>query len=306
MRLPKKIATLLTITLVATNVGNTTFADTIQRVSSENLIGEGRWETAIEVSKKGWTSSDEAIIVNDNSIVDALSATPFAEAKNAPILLTQKDKLDEKTKAELKRLGVKKVYIIGGENTLTKNVETELKAQNIQIDRIQGATRELTSLEVAKRLDAIKPISEIAVVNWTTGLSDAVSIAAVAADKDMAIILSNPNEGTKASDEFIKNKKIKTSYIIGGVDVISNDVEKNLPNAKRIAGIDRNETNAKVIETFYTEKEIKNAYVAKDGMGKEDYLIDALSVGVLAAKNDSPVIIVGNKFLIKLNIYKSN
>ena len=30
-------------------------------------------------------------------------------------------------------------------------------------------------------------------------------------------------------------------------------------------------------------------------MGKEDYLIDALSVGVLAAKNDSPVIIVGNK-----------
>ena len=106
MRLPKKIATLLTITLVATNVGNTTFADTIQRVSSENLIGEGRWETAIEVSKKGWTSSDEAIIVNDNSIVDALSATPFAEAKNAPILLTQKDKLDEKTKAELKRLGV--------------------------------------------------------------------------------------------------------------------------------------------------------------------------------------------------------
>ena len=111
----------------------------------------------------------------------------------------------------------------------------------------------------------------------------------------MAIILSNPNEGTNASDEFIKSKNISTSYVIGGENVISNDVENKLPNAKRIAGIDRNETNAKVIETFYTEKEIKNAYVAKDGMGKEDYLIDALSVGVLAAKNDSPVIIVGNK-----------
>ena len=111
----------------------------------------------------------------------------------------------------------------------------------------------------------------------------------------MAIILSNPNEGTKASDEFIKSKNISTSYVIGGENVISKDVENKLPNAKRIEGIDRNETNAKVIETFYTEKEIKNAYVAKDGMGKEDYLIDALSVGVLAAKNDSPVIIVGNK-----------
>ena len=111
----------------------------------------------------------------------------------------------------------------------------------------------------------------------------------------MAIILSNPNEGTKASDEFIKSKNISTSYVIGGKNSISKDVENKLPNAKRIAGIDRNETNAKVIETFYTEKEIKNAYVAKDGMGKEDYIIDALSVGVLAAKNDSPVIIVGNK-----------
>ncbi len=295
MRLPKKIAALLIITLVASNVGTLTFADTIQRVSSENLIGKERWETAIEVSKKGWTSSDEAIIVNDSAIADALSVTPFAEAKNAPILLTQKDKLDERTKAELKRLGVKKVYIIGGEDVLTKTVEAELKAQNIQIDRIQGDTRELTALEIAKRLDKIKHISEIAVVNGTTGLSDAVSIAAVAADKDMAIILSNPNEGTKACDEFIKSKNVTTSYVIGGKNAISNDVEKKLPNAKRIEGVDRNETNAKVIETFYTEKEIKNAYVAKDGMGKEDYLIDALSVGVLAAKNDSPVIIVGNK-----------
>ena len=48
---------------------------------------------------------------------------PFAEAKNAPILLTQKDKLDERLKQSLKRLGVKKVYIIGGEDVLTKNVE---------------------------------------------------------------------------------------------------------------------------------------------------------------------------------------
>lgn len=111
----------------------------------------------------------------------------------------------------------------------------------------------------------------------------------------MDIILSNSNEGTKDRDEFIKSKNIKTSYIIGGKNSISEDIEKNLPNVNRIEGVNINETNAKFIENFYTEKEIKNTYVAKDGMGKEDHLIDALSVGVLAAKNDSPVIIVGNK-----------
>ena len=295
MKLPKKIAALLAVTLVASSAGNLGYADTIKSVSEDKLVGAGRWETAIEVSKKGWSKSDKAVIVNDSSIADALAATPFAEAEDAPILLTGKDKLNEKTKEELKRLGVKKVYVIGGENTLTKNIETELKAQNIEIDRIQGATRELTALAIAERLDKIKDISEIAVVNGTKGLADAVSIAAVAADKDMAIILSNSKEGTKASDEFINKEDIKTSYVIGGPNTVSNEVLGKLPNAKRINGMDRNETNAKVLEAFYTEKELDNAYVAKDGMGKEDHLIDALAVGVLAAKNDSPVIIVGNK-----------
>ena len=295
MKLPKKIAALLAVTLVASSAGNLGYADTIKSVSEDKLVGAGRWETAIEVSKKGWSKSDKAVIVNDSSIADALAATPFAEAEDAPILLTGKDKLNEKTKEELKRLGVKKVYVIGGENTLTKNIETELKTQNIEIDRIQGATRELTALAIAERLDKIKDISEIAVVNGTKGLADAVSIAAVAADKDMAIILSNSKEGTKASDEFINKEDIKTSYVIGGPNTVSNEVLGKLPNAKRINGMDRNETNAKVLEAFYTEKELDNAYVAKDGMGKEDHLIDALAVGVLAAKNDSPVIIVGNK-----------
>ena len=78
----------------------------------------------------------------------------------------------------------------------------------------------------------------------------------------------------------LKKEEIKTSYVIGGPNSVSNEVLGNLPNAKRINGIDRNETNAKVIETFYTQKELNNAYVAKNGMGKEDQLIDALAVGV--------------------------
>ena len=160
MKLPKKIAALLTVTLVASSAGNLSFADTVQGASSEQLTGSGRWETAIEISKNGWSSATEAIIVNDASIADALAATPFADAKNAPILLTGKDSLNEKTKAELKRLGVKKVYIIGGVGTLTENVENLLKAEKLEVDRIQGDTRELTALEIAKRLDQIKDIEE--------------------------------------------------------------------------------------------------------------------------------------------------
>lgn len=294
MKLPKKIASLLTVTLVAGCVlGNLTTVDAAENVSSDTLKGNGRWETAIEISKKGWTKANEAVIVNDNSLADALTATPFAEAKDAPILLTQNNKLDDRTKAELKRLGVTKVYLIGGENSLNKSVESALNSEKISTDRIWGNTRYETSLELAKRIDDIKKVSEISVVNGEKSIVDAISIAPVAADKDMPILLASPSKGTEVADKFIAEKSIKSSYVIGGTNSVSNEVANKLPNATRVEGIDRNETNAKVIETFYTEKELKNVYVAKNGMTKEDELIDGLAVGVLAAKNDSPVLLVG-------------
>jgi putative cell wall-binding protein len=293
MKLPKKIATLLTVTLVAGSVLGNLTVNAAEGVSSEILKGNGRWETAIEISKKGWTKAKEAVIVNDNSLADALTATPFAEAKDAPILLTQNNKLDDRTKAELKRLGVTKVYLIGGESSLNKSVESALNSEKISTDRIWGNTRYETSLELAKRLDDIKKVSEISVANGEKGIVDAISIAPIAADKDMPIILASPSKGTEVADKFIAEKSIKTSYVIGGTNSVSKEVASKLPNATRVEGKDRNETNAKVIETFYTEKELKNAYVAKNGMTKENELIDGLAVGVLAAKNDSPVILVG-------------
>ncbi|MCR1954492.1 cell wall-binding repeat-containing protein [Clostridioides mangenotii] len=294
MKLPKKIASLLTVTLVAGCVlGNLTTVDAAEGVSSDTLKGNGRWETAIEISKKGWTKAKEAVIVNDNSLADALTATPFAEAKDAPILLTQNNKLDDRTKAELKRLGVTKVYLIGGENSLNKSVESALNSEKISTDRIWGNTRYETSLELAKRIDDIKKVSEISVVNGEKSIVDAISVAPVAADKDMPILLASPSKGTEVADKFIAEKSIKSSYVIGGTNSVSNEIANKLPNATRVEGIDRNETNAKVIETFYTEKELKNVYVAKNGMTKEDELIDGLAVGVLAAKNDSPVLLVG-------------
>ncbi|WP_304341370.1 hypothetical protein [Metaclostridioides mangenotii] len=52
-----------------------------------------------------------------------------------------------------------------------------------------------------------------------------------------------------------------------------------MPNIQRHAGPDRNETNAKIIESFYPAKELNNAYVVKNGIVKYDDLIGALVVG---------------------------
>ena len=121
-----------------------------------------------------------------------------------------------------------------------------------------------------------------------------MSIASISANENMPIILSGMDKISTEATEFIDNNKINKSYIVGGDSVVSSDLEKKLPNATRISGKNRKETNANVINTFFTAKEIDNLYIAKDGMQSENQLIDALSVGSLAAKTNSPVMIAGN------------
>ncbi|WP_133145477.1 cell wall-binding repeat-containing protein, partial [Clostridioides difficile] len=97
----------------------------------------------------------------------------------------------------------------------------------------------------------INTISKIVVVNGQKGLADAVSVGAAAAQGNMPIILSDTTNGTSTSKDFISKHNITTSYVIGGTNSVSEDIKNSLPNAKRISGENRNQTNAKVVEEFY-------------------------------------------------------
>ena len=297
MKIKKCLANTLAIAMVAGSavISPASAAET----SIETLIGKNRIETAIKISKDGWTSAETVILVNDSAIPDALTATPLAYVKNAPILLTGKDKLNKEAADEIKRLGAKNVILIGGDAVLSANIEKSLKDLKLNVDRINGATREETALAIAKRLDGIKDVSEIAVVNGTTGLADAVSVAAAAAEKGMPILLANPKKGLTASEKFIKDEAIKASYIIGGTTALPEKLVSSLPSKQRIEGSNRNDTNAKVIEKFYSDKELDNLYLAKDGRSGNNQLIDALAVGVIAAKNGAPVLIASKKLNAK-------
>ena len=294
MKANKHLATVMAATMVAGSV-----VPVMAETTNETLIGKNRIETAVKISKDGWNSAETVILVNDGAIADALTATPLAFAKNAPILLTSKNGLSAQVKAEIKRLDAKNVMLIGGNTVLPASIEKELKELGLKPDRIKGDTREETALAIAKRLDAISDVSEIAVVNGTKGLADAVSVAAAAAERHMPILLANPKKGLSVSEKFIKDEAIKASYLIGGTTVLPNKMVSSLPGKKRLEGSNRNDTNAKVIETFYKGKELKNVYVAKDGRGGDSQLIDALAVGVLAAKNASPVLIASKNLNAK-------
>lgn len=266
------------------------------------LVGINRFDTAVKVSQTGWNTSENAVLVNANSLADALSVTPFAAQKNAPVLLSNSNSLNQATKAEFKRLGVKKVYAIGGTTAISEDIVNELKSMGVTVERISGKDRYETSLAIANKLNNV---NKIAVVNGENGFADAVSIAPVCARDNMAIVYTSPRSGLKTFENYIKNNNIATSYVIGGTTVLPDNLITELKNPVRIAGSNRNLTNLNIIERFFSntnhnnQTELKNIFVAKNGYGSPNDLIDALSVGVLASKQNSPVMLVSPNGLDK-------
>ena len=97
-------------------------------------------------------------------------------------------------------------------------------------------------------------------------------------------------------------KKLKTDnkeiYIIGGESCVSEAVKLELDkldlnkSSERVAGLDRKETNAKVISKFYESEDVLELFVAKDGyVAGKDKLVDALAAAPLAATKLSPILL---------------
>lgn len=290
----KTLSKLLATTMVLTSF---TVNASAAEVNTSTIGGNDRYETAIKISENGWTSSDRAVLINgEKGLVDALTATPYAYAKNAPILITAQGKLTTSTKNRLSAMNVKNVDIVGGVNSVSNQVVNELKNMGITVNRISGASRYDTSLAVAKEVDKIQDVSEIAVVNGDKGIPDAVSVAAPAASKKMPILLAENGGLNSASKDFVNGESVSKSYVIGSSNSVSDTVMNSLPGTKtRLGGADRHDTNAAVIKEFYTASSLSNVYVAKSGYVKNnDEIVDALAAGVLAAKNGNPVVLVGN------------
>ena len=272
-------------------------------VKETKLAGSDRYKTAVAISKAGWATANKALLVNGTALPDALCASPLADEYDAPILLTEKDKLNADTLTELKRLGVKEVTIIGSVHVVSNAQEEQLVKEGFKVERIGGEDRYDTSLKIANKLKGIYQAKgntgrkTVFLANGVKGLADATSVSSPAGIKDAVILYTN---GTNLN---VVKRYIETScddvYIIGGTSVVSQGVEDELRNTtnkgiKRLAGATRKDTNAKVINEFFPNKEVDKVYVAKDGMGEDNHLVDGLAVGSLASKNNSPVVLASD------------
>lgn len=265
----------------------------------KTLAGETRFETATAISKEGWKDgADKVILVNGYSMIDGIAATPLASLYDCPILLTNRNDVPKSTMDEIKRLNPSEVVLIGTDDVTGDNLINILKANisNLSVNRIGGIDRYETALLIAKEIAKYKPIENIYVANGFKE-ADALSVASHAGEEVQPIILTDTYKMEDEVYNWIKSKGIKNAYFIGDEEVVGdniiekvNGITSNDVKGNRLGGIDRHETNAKVIEKFYNESSYNALFVSKS-----DPLVDALTAGPLAAKLKSPIVMVGNE-----------
>gem|GEM_PF-1442818 len=205
----------------------------------ERLQGNN-YETAAKIAdKQNYTS---VILVNlDNKIADGLSASGLSGATNSPILLTQANAIPNVTMQRISS-NVNKVYIIGGTNSISSAVESNLKSAGKTVIRIQGSDRVDTSIKVANEIQKTVSSKYVFLVNGFTGEADAISISPVASMYKSPIILTDGNKSNY-------NTSNKECYVIGGPNNMTDTIVSN-NNATRISGNDRFATNEEVINSF--------------------------------------------------------
>lgn len=266
----KKILSLgLAVSLILVNFKSVNASSVV-----EKIYGKDRYETAAKIADR--QTYETVILVNtEKSLADGLSASGLSGATKAPILFTQKNKIPTETNRCLKN--IKKAYIIGTEDTISKSVEKELDSKHIEVKRIGGEDRLKTSYLIAKEIASIKKVDKVLLANAYSGEADAMSVSSVATRDGAPIILTDG----KSVPFDVKNVQ---SYCIGSEEIMSSSLVKNT-NSVRIEGTDRFATNKEVIEYFY--KNVEGFYIS-DGY----QLVDAIAAAPLT--KEYPVVLVND------------
>ena len=273
----------------------------------ERMAGKTRTETAVAISQATFPDGAENVILaSGDNYPDALAGGPLAYALDAPVLLVRASQPDQATLDEVKRLGAKNVYILGGAGVVSDAVADTMKDMGLNVERLAGATRFETAVRVAESLEkelGAKPTEAFFV--FSHNYPDALAVGNIAAIKGAPVLYIGANgvldEATK--EYMTKLGKLEHIYIVGGPGVISEDAETNLGvfgKVDRIYGATRYETCTKV-NTFFKDVLDGNAMCVAFGNNYPD----ALSGSVFAAKQHAPLLLVNTALTdVELNFVK--
>ena len=183
--------------------------------------GADRYATNAEIIKE-FKDTDTCIIASGENFADSLNIGAYATKNGYPIVLVQKNKINDVTKQALKDSKIKKCYIVGGENSVSKSLEKELPQV---IERIAGNDRYETSLKIA---DKFYKDAEGAYLASGEVFADSLAINPIAAKFDVPLILTPKDKIPQKTLEYLEKSKIIQVAIIGGEKTVSKQIQQKL------------------------------------------------------------------------------
>ena len=257
----------------------------------KRIAGDDRYQTSLRIGRelkkvmKG-RNFNAVVVANGDNYADALSGAYLAKVKNAPLILVNKNNMEQAQnfiythlKHVKKGQAKSQVYLLGGERVVPEAMKTELE-EYFDFKRIAGSDRFETNLKILKEANVR---SGDLLVCFGTGYAD--SLAASASGKPIMLVDDMLSDEQK---KLIKSLDSGNVTIIGGYKSVNSNIEnacKSLTPTIRIYGEDRYKTSLAIAKHFF-----KNSKSAVFAYG--DNFPDGLCGGVLAEKMNAPLLLI--------------
>ncbi len=271
--------------------------DSLQRARLEvdRFAGSNRYQTAIEMSESGYTSTHHTVyLANGESFADALSLAPAVGVRPGPLLLNPASTLRSDVRAEILRLDPTTVIIAGGTGVISSAVEAQIEATGADVFRLSGTNRYATSLAVIQEF--FEPGDPLDTLYLVTGrdFPDALSAGAAAAAREEPMILVDGRASSLPAAVTTRINQLDPDRVVlvGGTGVMSQGIQNQLTaiggrEIVRAAGVDRYGTSAAVTAVGFATYTSSATYWATGAN-----FPDALAGITLAAAKKSPISLV--------------
>ena len=174
-----------------------------------------------------------ALLATDAGFADALASGALqgnTVADGRPLLLTATDELYPSVLAELQRLGVTEVGILGGTAAIDQSVEDALTAAGYTVVRYAGPSRLETAIEAA-RLEYPSATTGILARAFpaaggddTQAFADSLAAGAWAADEGWPLLFTQTEVLSTSTMTYLQQSTIETLYVVGGEAAINETV----------------------------------------------------------------------------------
>lgn len=186
---------------------------------AERVWGGSAIGTALTASRESFEAGEAttAVIASGERWGEALASAGLAGAVDGPVLLTQRSKMSGSVLQELRRVGARKVYLVGSTSMIDRRQERLLRACGYSVERLSGADHYEVSARIAREIDSISEVTSRTPVFVVSGSSrtDAAVVGPAAYTQGAPVLYVKSTGTPSAVLSAARDLDLERGYLVG-------------------------------------------------------------------------------------------